>query len=53
MANELVHAFIDTHLNEHIRKVQELIQQPSVSLDGNGLRECADLVRQRLIELGC
>jgi acetylornithine deacetylase/succinyl-diaminopimelate desuccinylase-like protein len=53
MRNESVHAFIDAHLNEHIRAIQELVQQPSVSLEEDGTIACADLVLQRLIQLGC
>ena len=49
----MIHAFIEAHLDEHIRKIQELVRQPSVSLEEDGIGAFADLVRERLIELGC
>jgi acetylornithine deacetylase/succinyl-diaminopimelate desuccinylase-like protein len=53
MARQGIYEFIDRHLDAHIRKIQELVQQPSVSLETLGLRECAELVRQHLAEVGC
>jgi acetylornithine deacetylase/succinyl-diaminopimelate desuccinylase-like protein len=46
IAPELQAAFdwIDAHVDEAIADLQRLVQQPSVSAQGIGLEECADLV---------
>ncbi len=44
---------IDQHLDEHIAMLQEYVRQPSVSVDGTGVRECADLVARYYRDLGC
>ena len=53
MSRENVFAYIDAHLPEHVRRIQALVQQPSVSLEKQGLYECARLVRQQLQQIGC
>jgi len=53
MARQRISEFIDQHLDAHIGKIQELVRQPSVSLETLGLRECAELVRRHLAEVGC
>ncbi len=44
---------IDQHVAEHTARLQELVRQPSISQEGRGIRECAQLVRSYLSELGC
>ena len=44
---------IDDRLDEHIRRVQEFLRQPSVSAENYGVRECAILLRNYFEELGC
>src|SRR6476619_6825335 len=39
-----VFAWIDDHVDEAIADLQRLVQQPSISAQGIGLDECADLV---------
>jgi len=39
-----VYAWIDAHADECIADLQELVRQPSVSAQGIGLEDCADLV---------
>lgn len=39
-----VYDYIDAHADEAIADLQELVRQPSISAQGIGLRECADLV---------
>ncbi len=50
---EKVDRYIDTHLNEHISRIQEFLRQPSVSAENYGVRECAELLRSYFVDLGC
>ena len=50
---EKVSKHIDSHLNEHIKKLQEFLRQPSVSAENYGVRECAELLRNYFKNLGC
>lgn len=50
---ERVTRHIDGHLDEHIEALQNYVRQPSVSVDGTGMRECAELVAERYRALGC
>ncbi len=47
-----IYAYIDAHAEEYIRDLQRLVQQPSVSAQGIGLRECAELVRDMMLADG-
>jgi len=44
---------IDSHLNEHIRKLRDFLRQPSVSAEAYGVRECAEILKGHLADLGC
>lgn len=49
-----INQYIDNHLDEHIAKIQALLRQPSSSkTDPDGTRQCAQVVKQRFLELGC
>jgi len=50
---EKVGKYIDAHLDEHIRRLQEFLRQPSVSAENYGVRECAELLKGYLANLGC
>jgi acetylornithine deacetylase/succinyl-diaminopimelate desuccinylase-like protein len=50
---EKVSKYIDVHLNEHIKKMQEFLRQPSVSAENYGVRECAELLQSYFVDLGC
>ena len=50
MSRDAIFRYIDAHLDEHISKIQDLVRQPSVSLEREGLRECAELLRRHLAE---
>ncbi len=39
-----IYAYIDAHADEYVRDLQTLVRQPSISAQGIGLHECADLV---------
>jgi len=45
---QAVYDTIDAHANEYVEDLQTLVQQPSVSAQGIGLRECAQLVRDMM-----
>jgi acetylornithine deacetylase/succinyl-diaminopimelate desuccinylase-like protein len=49
---ESVFAWIDSHRQEAIEDLQRLVQQPSVSAQGVGLFECADLVVEMMHQDG-
>jgi acetylornithine deacetylase/succinyl-diaminopimelate desuccinylase-like protein len=48
-----VYKQIDQNIEEHIVKLQEFIRQPSISQTGEGVRECAELLKSYFEELGC
>jgi len=44
---------IKKHYDEHLGRLQEFVRQPSISAENRGIRECADLIKRYLTELGC
>src|SRR3972149_12205293 len=50
---EKVGKHIDAHLNEHTKRMQEFLRQPSVSAENLGIRQCAELLKSYLANLGC
>jgi acetylornithine deacetylase/succinyl-diaminopimelate desuccinylase-like protein len=48
MSMQPIYDWIDAHAEECIRDLQRLVQQPSISAQGVGLRECAALVREMM-----
>jgi len=44
---------IDSKYEEHLKRVQRLIRQPSVSPLNIGIRDCAELVKDMFLEIGC
>lgn len=54
MQIEKINNYIDSHLDEHVEKIQQLLRQPSSSkTDPEGTRKCADLLKQTFSDLGC
>ncbi|MFA5895785.1 MAG: M20/M25/M40 family metallo-hydrolase [Thermoplasmata archaeon] len=49
---EVEHA-LDVRFPEHLERTRALLRQPSVSATGEGIRECAEAVREMMAELGC
>ena len=47
-----IYDYIDAHADEAITDLQRLVRQPSVSAQGIGLRECAELVRSMMHDDG-
>jgi acetylornithine deacetylase/succinyl-diaminopimelate desuccinylase-like protein len=52
MSMQPIYDWIDAHADECIRDLQRLVQQPSISAQGVGLRECAALVREMMHDDG-
>ena len=40
-----IFAYIDAHIDEHVRNLQKWIQQPSISNTGEGIQESAQMVK--------
>jgi len=53
LQREKVFKYIDRHYEEHVRKLQELVRQPSISAENKGVRECAELVKSYFVGLSC
>lgn len=47
-----VYDYIDRHRTEHLEQVRRWVRQPSISAEGRGIAEMAELVRQDLASLG-
>lgn len=52
-ANPDIHAYIHEAFPAHLDQVRRYMAQPSVSETRNGIRECADLLLERLRTIGC
>lgn len=48
-----VYRAIEHRFDEGLEKTRRLLRQPSVSATGEGVAECAEIVRASLAELGC
>jgi len=48
-----VYEYIEGHIDETVRMLQEYVRRPSVSVEGAGMRECAELVAEHYRALGC
>jgi acetylornithine deacetylase/succinyl-diaminopimelate desuccinylase-like protein len=49
---QAIYDHIEQNLDAHIENIQRLVQQPSVSLEKHGLRECAELLVQNMLAAG-
>ena len=50
---ERLKVYLEENKARHIRRIQWLVQQPSVSTEDLGVRECAELLVEYHRELGC
>jgi len=50
---EKVYKNIDENIEAHIKRLQEFIRQRSISQTGEGVKECAELLKGYFKELGC
>ncbi len=50
---EKIYHYIDTHRDDHFRKLKKMLLQPSVSPQNIGVRECAELLASFYEELHC
>jgi len=48
-----VYRAIESRFDEGLEKTRRLLRQPSVSATGEGVAECAEMVRSSMAELGC
>jgi len=48
-----VYRNIDENIEAHIKRLREFIRQRSISQTGEGVKECAELLKGYLKELGC
>ena len=48
----LIYSYIDTNRERFVQELERLVAQPSISLTGEGMEECAHLLERWLIELG-
>jgi acetylornithine deacetylase/succinyl-diaminopimelate desuccinylase-like protein len=46
------HTYIDAQFPAHLARTQTFLRQPSISAQNLGVRQCADMLRNWLIELG-
>jgi len=53
LEREIVFDYIDKHYEDHLKKLQEFVSQPSISAENRGVRECAELLKGYLTDLGC
>ena len=49
---EKAHAYLDAQFPEHLARTQTFLRQPSISAQNIGVRQCANLLRSWLIDLG-
>jgi acetylornithine deacetylase/succinyl-diaminopimelate desuccinylase-like protein len=47
-----VYAYIDRHRAEHLENLRRWLRQPSISAEGVGIREMAELLRDDLLRIG-
>jgi len=47
-----IHAHIGRHFAEHLAQIQEYVRQPSISADGTGMKETAEMTKAFIEELG-
>lgn len=47
-----VYRHIDEHFNDHLERVREYVRQPSISADGTGIQETAEMTKGFIEELG-
>jgi acetylornithine deacetylase/succinyl-diaminopimelate desuccinylase-like protein len=50
---EKIYRNIDENIGAHIKRLQEFVRQPSISQTGEGVKECAELLKGYFKELGC
>jgi acetylornithine deacetylase/succinyl-diaminopimelate desuccinylase-like protein len=48
-----VFTYMEENWEQHLKRYKKYVSQPSISGDGTGMKEMADLLQQELKELGC
>ncbi|MEM3011571.1 MAG: M20/M25/M40 family metallo-hydrolase, partial [Candidatus Bathyarchaeia archaeon] len=49
---EKIHKHIDKNFDNHLKLVQEFIRQPSISAEGKGMKETAEMVKGFIEQIG-
>lgn len=52
-APESVYRALDARFPQALASAQRLLRQPSVSATGEGVRDCAEMVRRMMADIGC
>jgi len=47
-----IYQYIDENFDDHLEKIREFLRQPSISADGTGIRETANMVKEFIENLG-
>lgn len=50
---QAIYRHIEQNAEAHIARIQEYLRQPSISAEGRGVRDCAELLRGYYQALGC
>jgi acetylornithine deacetylase/succinyl-diaminopimelate desuccinylase-like protein len=50
--HDAIFQYIDDHFDEHLEATRRLVQQRSISLENEGVRECADMLLGMIQDLG-
>jgi acetylornithine deacetylase/succinyl-diaminopimelate desuccinylase-like protein len=50
---EKVYGNIDENIEAHTKRLQQFVRQKSISQTGEGVKECAELLKDHLKKLGC
>lgn len=53
LAPATVYDALDSHFPEAVEYARKLLRQPSVSATGEGIADCAEMVREMMAEIGC
>ncbi len=47
-----LNSYVDTNRDRFIEELRDLVRQPSISSQNNGVKECAELIRKMMEEVG-
>ncbi|MGB9714563.1 MAG: hypothetical protein ACPLZC_06280 [Candidatus Bathyarchaeales archaeon] len=45
MNRKKIFKHIEEHFDDHLKRLQELVRQPSISAENLGIRDCANLIK--------
>ena len=53
MPSKEITEYLTAHLDDHVGSIRDLVRQPSVSTEGRGVSEYAELLRDQYAAIGC